>query len=170
MNNKPNIIDPLKPLIINEGDLISIDLTTVFEDPEGDTMTFSVTEIYHPNVTIATVNGNSLDISPEVGLHAGNYIFVITADDGNGGTTSLRFFVTVLVTDTEFIGFIGDTDTYKVAYIARETQDFYELYDFISFTDFTISNLARRTLSLSGKTKIISKTVIENSTNFVIFN
>ena len=169
-NFPPNIIEPLKPIEINEGDTVSIDLLTVFEDPDGDTMTFSVSEIYHPNRTIGVINGNSLDINPEVGLHAGNYIFVITADDGNGHTTSLRFFVTVLAVETDFIGWLGDIFTFSVAYIVRETQDFYETYDFVYFGDMTVSALARHTLSLSGKTKIISKKTIENSPNLVIFN
>ncbi len=79
-----------------DGDAVSIDAGVLFSDPEGDTLTFSATNL-PAGLTIDTATGVvSGTIDPDASqVNNGIYQTTITADDGNGGTTDVTFVWTV---------------------------------------------------------------------------
>ncbi|QDY82422.1 RTX toxin [Paenibacillus polymyxa] len=69
----------------------SLDLGSVFTDPDGDTLTFKVTSSV-PSVASAEITGDQLKIQA---LSAGTTSIEIKATDGRGGETSTTFQVNV---------------------------------------------------------------------------
>ncbi|MEJ3717819.1 S-layer homology domain-containing protein [Paenibacillus polymyxa] len=75
------------------GDAVySLDLDSVFTDPDGDTLTFKATSSV-PSVASAEITGDQLKIQA---LSAGATSIEIKATDGRGGQTSTTFQVNVL--------------------------------------------------------------------------
>jgi len=64
---------------------------TVFTDPDGDALAYTVTTSALNNAT-ANISGNTLTVAPVSG---GVATITITANDGKGGMTSTNFLVTV---------------------------------------------------------------------------
>ncbi len=79
-----------------DGDAVSIDAGVLFSDIEGDTLTFSATDL-PAGLTIDPGTGIiSGTIDPDASqVNNGVYQTTITADDGNGGTTDVAFVWTV---------------------------------------------------------------------------
>ncbi len=79
-----------------DGDAIFIDAGVLFSDIEGDTLTFSATDL-PAGLTIDPASGViSGTIDPDASqVNNGIYQTTITADDGNGGTTDVTFVWTV---------------------------------------------------------------------------
>ena len=71
----------------------SFDLQTWFFDPEGDSLTFSVTSDNPSLVTVTQTNG-SLDLRVPP-FASGTTVIRVTASDGNGGTLTQPITVTV---------------------------------------------------------------------------
>ncbi|MDQ6423064.1 M4 family metallopeptidase [Paenibacillus sp. LHD-117] len=74
-----------------EGADVSVSLSNVFKDPDGDNLTFTAVS-NAPDKASVIVNGNSLRIHPE---SPGTAIITLTANDGQGHTTAVQFAVTV---------------------------------------------------------------------------
>ena len=73
-----------------EGDDVEIDISTVFDDPDGDTLAFTATGL-PPGLVVDPASG-LITGSPAPGSsYNGPYSVVITANDGHGGTVSLAF-------------------------------------------------------------------------------
>ncbi|MCK0129260.1 Ig-like domain-containing protein [Erythrobacter sp. F6033] len=79
-----------------DGDAITIDAGALFSDPEGDTLSFSATNL-PAGLSIDPVTGQvtgTIDADASQ-VNGGVYQTTITADDGNGGTTDVTFVWTV---------------------------------------------------------------------------
>lgn len=74
---------------------VSVDLTSIFTDPEGGELSFSATTSDR-NVAAATVNGPTLTISP---VEPGSATVSATAEDDHGATTTTDTLVTVLTSN-----------------------------------------------------------------------
>jgi hypothetical protein len=91
-NDAPVVILAIGDRSLNQGDVVDIDASLAFSDPDGDVLTYSATGL-PPNLVIDSVTGivsGTLD-NADVGVHAVS----ITADDGNLGTVSDSFTLTV---------------------------------------------------------------------------
>ena len=65
--------------------------SAVFSDPDGDALTYGATSS-EPGVAVASMDGTMLRVT---GVSRGEAKITVTADDGNGGTESAAFIVTV---------------------------------------------------------------------------
>ncbi|WP_187445790.1 Ig-like domain-containing protein [Bacillus infantis] len=93
---RPNHAPILKNEIVNQtavaGDEPSlIDLTNVFEDIDGDTLTITAGTT-DAAIATAEIIGTSLKLTP---LNAGRATIIITAADGRGGSQEESFYITV---------------------------------------------------------------------------
>lgn len=101
INESITVVSPIDDQTVVEGfGTLAIDLSEVFEDADGDDLSFSASS---SNAAIVTVSnsGSTLTIT-EVGV--GSATITVSADDGSGVTTSDEFDVTVdqaLGLDTE---------------------------------------------------------------------
>jgi hypothetical protein len=87
-NNAPTVIGPAAPLqIVTAGFTTGneIDLSPLFSDPDGDSLTYSAV-VETASVAAATVAGNKLILQP--GASKGITKVTVTANDGKGGTVS----------------------------------------------------------------------------------
>jgi len=66
------------------------DLSQLFVDSDGDTLTFTAVPLA-PGIVAATVSGNYITLSP--GSTAGTTVVRVTADDGKGGTATYNVSV-----------------------------------------------------------------------------
>ncbi|MEO1253454.1 MAG: cadherin domain-containing protein [Bacteroidota bacterium] len=91
-NNAPTVSSSISDQNLNEGFLsITIDLSTVFTDVDGDDLTFSVA-VVNTDIVIASISGTTLTVSEGA---VGTTDITVTAEDGNGERVSDTFNVTV---------------------------------------------------------------------------
>ena len=91
-NNPPVVINPIADVNLDEGfGTYNIDFSNVFDDVDGDVLSYSVSSS-NTSVVGASISGNNILIS-EVGV--GTATITLTADDGNGGTADDIFTVSV---------------------------------------------------------------------------
>ncbi|WP_164984822.1 Ig-like domain-containing protein [Ammoniphilus sp. CFH 90114] len=95
-NSPPTLVRSIdnKILYLGQGSVV-IDLTEHFVDPNGDTLTFSVSPT-NSEISRLSVEENLLTIDP---LAIGDLNVTVTADDGEGGDLSTTFSVTVKIRD-----------------------------------------------------------------------
>ena len=75
---------------IDVGDTINIDLT--MSDPDGDSLTFSSTSSDPTKATTGQIDADTLSVT---GVSAGSATITVNVGDGNGGSASRTFDVTV---------------------------------------------------------------------------
>ena len=90
-NRPPVVVDSLPPLELNSGDTATFDLAGLFEDPDGDTLTFAA-ETSDSTVVAAQVNESTVTLSA---VGKGMATITITATDPGGSPARLSFEVTV---------------------------------------------------------------------------
>ena len=92
-NQSPTVVNAIADQSDAEGETINLDLSTVFADADGDTLSLSLTAgSLPPGLSLV---GNAITGTLSF-ASAGTYNgIVITADDGNGGTISDTFAWTV---------------------------------------------------------------------------
>ena len=92
-NQDPVVSNPLPDVNAQDTDNdLTIDLSNVFTDPEGDQMTLT-TQSDDPAIASPSINGNNLVLAFTSG-QAGNATITVTAES-NGATVSDEFLVTV---------------------------------------------------------------------------
>ncbi|MEO4055143.1 stalk domain-containing protein [Solibacillus sp. CAU 1738] len=86
-NTAPKVSNPISNIVVNNEKSFEIDLSNVFSDDEGDTLTYKAIS---SNAEIANVKieGAIVTITPN-GI--GSAKITITADDGNGGVAETSF-------------------------------------------------------------------------------
>jgi hypothetical protein len=91
-NSAPTIVGLLSDLNLNEGfSTEQIDISAVFTDEDGDNLSFSVVSS-NESVATASVSGTTLTLTEKGN---GTTTITLTADDGNDGTASTGFSVTI---------------------------------------------------------------------------
>ncbi|WP_420317500.1 DUF5018 domain-containing protein [Ekhidna sp.] len=112
LNDAPVVVNPLDDQTEEEGfGAAQINYADVFEDPDGDVLTISVSSSDETVVTVEVITNDQIQIN-EVGV--GTATITLTADDGNGGLVSDEFIVTVneaLSNETDIIEFSEPTQT-----------------------------------------------------------
>jgi hypothetical protein len=93
-NLPPVVVNPIPDLALAiDDDPVAIDLTTVFEDPEGDPLTFTCASSAPSAASVASCADGILTVTP---LAAGETTVTVTASDGINPAVSTAFQVTVL--------------------------------------------------------------------------
>ena len=94
-NSAPTIANPL-PDITMDTDAAprAIDLTNVFNDFDGDPLTYQVSS--NNSAILASVNGSTLTLTVNSAV-AANAVISVTANDGNGGAVTDSFAVNLRV-------------------------------------------------------------------------
>ncbi|MDX1546046.1 MAG: T9SS type A sorting domain-containing protein [Rhodothermales bacterium] len=92
-NDAPELAVPLDDLVLLlNGPQYVADLDTVFTDPNGDPLTYTATHTNPDAATVALQNGSILVVTP---VGPGTTTVFVTADDGQGGTLTVSFQVTI---------------------------------------------------------------------------
>ncbi|WP_152395865.1 S-layer homology domain-containing protein [Paenibacillus guangzhouensis] len=104
-NKPPVVVAAIQTQLLSPGytNTRSYDLSQLFEDPDGDAMTF-IAVVSNPNAAQATVNGSELTLSPGKAGHTGSVTVTITATDSNGGSATYNLTVlSVQLVDKGFV-------------------------------------------------------------------
>ena len=94
--NLPPVLNQMIPAQSSfDGNPVSIDVTNVFRDPNGDALSISATGLppgltYNPMTHV--ISG---DLASSASNHAGPWVVTLTADDGHGGSLTTTFNFTV---------------------------------------------------------------------------
>ena len=105
----PTVVSPLEDISLEGGNHREISLSGVFQDPDGDELTFAgVSSNY--GVASMWVDGSTLTV---VGTGTGTATITVTAEDGDGKEVSDAFEVTVTPAsqEQEQAGSVGGSDS-----------------------------------------------------------
>jgi photosystem II stability/assembly factor-like uncharacterized protein len=92
VNRRPNVTNAIADQVINlDGSPFTRDLNAVFNDPDGDTLTYTGTSSA-PNIASASVSSATLTVSPG---SAGTATIIVRANDHKGGTAADTFNVKI---------------------------------------------------------------------------
>ncbi|WP_274309135.1 endonuclease [Solibacillus daqui] len=143
-NNKPILIKPLENKNAAIGEVIQIDLTNHFSDPDGDELSFTSTK--------GTVNGKILNLQLEEGTH----IVGVTASDGSKSITS-NFSVTIGAEDYYMNAMNKEGQALKTALheiiSKQKVLSYSEVWDALKYTDEDPKNNNNVLLFYSGKSR-----------------
>lgn len=91
-NQPPQVINPIVDQVMSvDGKVFTQNLDANFSDPNNDPLSYSASSSV-PGVASASITGSLLRVSP---ISVGSTNITVTADDNNGGRTSLNFNVVV---------------------------------------------------------------------------
>ncbi len=92
-NRPPEVVNPLPDLTAIEGETLSaINLATVFNDPDGDELTFDAASSATSIVAVALSGTTNLTLTP---ISRGGATITVTANDGKGDPVVANFYVLV---------------------------------------------------------------------------
>jgi hypothetical protein len=95
VNDPPAVVAPIADQVFDQGDLVNIDASVAFSDPDGDTLTYSAASL-PAGLAIDSVTGIiSGTLTNDDAINGPNYTVIVTADDGLGGTVDDDFLLTV---------------------------------------------------------------------------
>mgnify|MGYP002035990769 FL=1 len=89
-NDAPYVVDAPEDQELDEGEAFSLTLGEVFEDPDGDTLSFAVTGLPEG----LEFSGDAVTGAPAF-QSAGSYVVELTATDPSGASTDVAFTLTV---------------------------------------------------------------------------
>ena len=95
-NSPPTIASAIADQTIAVGDTYSVDLTTVFSDPDNDVLTFAAISGDEATAT-ATISNSTLTVT---GVAVGSATITVSATDTQGSNTKVEDSFTVTVTST----------------------------------------------------------------------
>ena len=95
-NSAPTIANAIADQTIAVGDTYSVDLTTVFSDPDNDVLTFAAISGDIATAT-AAISNNTLTVT---GVAVGSATITVSATDTQGSNTKVEDSFTVTVTNT----------------------------------------------------------------------
>ena len=137
-NNAPTVATEIPDQTATEDTAFSLDISSVFADADGDTLTYSISG----NPSWLTLTGTTLSGTP-LQEHVGTHTITVTASDGNGGTVTETFTLTVENTDdapvfegekaqTVTIGgikftYLGDTADFSIRFQYETNTDAHEI-------------------------------------------
>ncbi|RKP47875.1 tandem-95 repeat protein [Cohnella endophytica] len=104
-NNPPEVVAAIQTQLLSPGytNARTYDLSQLFEDPDGDAMTFTAV-VSDTSAAQATINGNEFTLSPGTAGHTGAVTVTITATDSNGGSATYNLSVlSVQLVDKGFV-------------------------------------------------------------------
>ncbi|WP_438444084.1 Ig-like domain-containing protein [Gorillibacterium sp. sgz5001074] len=134
----------------------TVDLSNVFTDADGDALTLGAVSST-PGVATASVTGATLTITP---VNAGTTTVTVTADDGNGGTQSDAFSVTISAVNQAPVVANAITDRTATAADAPFTVDLSNVFTDADGDALTLSALSSTpgvaTVSVTGATLTIT--------------
>jgi hypothetical protein len=109
MQNAPVIIYPMDTLIMSlESPIMSMDLDTIFHDPEGDDLTYAANS-HNATIALSGVNASILNVSA---LSLGETQLDITATDIHGASNAMN--LVLIVNQTDDIGTILSSKGMKI--------------------------------------------------------
>ncbi|MBE7680163.1 S-layer homology domain-containing protein [Paenibacillus sp. P13VS] len=92
-NHAPTVVNPIGDMTVQAGQLAEdIDLSPVFADEDGDSLTLSAESSNNNVATVSVSPENKLQITP---LAGGSTTITVTANDGKGGTQTATFMLNV---------------------------------------------------------------------------
>jgi VCBS repeat-containing protein len=123
INDLPVVDTPIPDQSSLDSDVVSLDISGSFSDPEGDTLSFSATGL--PTGLSIDSAGNITGTVDSSASQNGPYTVVVTADDGNGGTVTDTFTWSVANPTPTAVddNFTTDEDTVLNASVATNDSD-----------------------------------------------
>ena len=91
-NQDPVVAMEIPDQEVTRRDMIVVDLSMIFEDPDNDPLTFEA-NVANSAVATASIQGSRLNVMPQT---VNNTLITVTANDEYGGTVSDIFRVTVV--------------------------------------------------------------------------
>ncbi|WP_416296178.1 S-layer homology domain-containing protein [Paenibacillus illinoisensis] len=92
-NHAPTVVNPIGDTTVQAGQSAEdLDLSTVFADEDGDSLTLSAESSNNNVATVSVSLDNKLQITP---LAGGSTTITVTANDGKGGTQTAAFMLNV---------------------------------------------------------------------------
>jgi hypothetical protein len=90
----PIVVSPLPNVTYNDGQTIVIDTAPSFQDPDGHTMTYTVSGL-PPGLAINATTGRIVGTLPSDASHGGPYVVTVRATDSTGAFVETSFTITV---------------------------------------------------------------------------
>jgi hypothetical protein len=112
INDDPTVTTPIGDRTVTEGDAVNIDVSSSFDDADGDTLTFTATGLPASGNLTITAEGFIVGTPGLEDANGSPYDVTVTADDGNLGTASDTFTLTVLPADSDGDGVPDDEDAF----------------------------------------------------------
>ncbi|MGE7600200.1 endonuclease [Lysinibacillus fusiformis] len=142
-NKQPTIKKPITNKVIAVGEVINIQLTDHFSDPDGDELSFTATK--------GSINGKTLTLH----LTEGSHIVGVTASDGKKSVTT-NFSVTVSAANDYYAGAMNkDGQALKSALhdiiSKQKVLSYNDVWNAIKYTDEDPNNSSNVILFYSGK-------------------
>ena len=103
-NRAPATVGTISDLTLSAGDTESVDVSSYFNDPDGDGLSYTA-ETSDAEVATTSVSGSTVTVT---GVAAGMATVTVTASDPGGLSASQSFEVTVLNRAPEAVGTIPD--------------------------------------------------------------
>jgi len=136
-NSPPVVFNEIPDVGVLIGEALEVDLISsqVFIDPDGDNLSFTVSSA-NSSIASANITGSILTVE---GITAGVTDIVVIADDGNGGSASTQFSVTV---STPGVSTAPELDEFPTITLDEDgTSEALDLDEYVSDSDTELEDL-----------------------------